>query len=199
MANRFDNRQEGYMGGKLWRGEGSGSTRGERERRYTDGPFTGVGPRGYQRPDKRIEEDVCERLMQHGHVDASQVEVSVDGGVVTLTGSVPTRHMKRMAGRVADSVPGVIDVDNELRITGPGPQSGQAQPYGDVHPGMEVVGRQGRPIGTIAEVRQQGFLVDRPVRGRVYIPFEYCQHINGNVVLKLSNDEVDGLNWSGSP
>src|SRR5207237_3035463 len=41
------------------------------------GPYTGHGPRGYQRGDDRIREDVCERLTRHGMLDASDVEVVV--------------------------------------------------------------------------------------------------------------------------
>src|SRR5882672_12103971 len=35
------------------------------------GPYVGYGPRGYQRTDERIHEDVCERLTAHGALDAS--------------------------------------------------------------------------------------------------------------------------------
>jgi hypothetical protein len=55
------------------------------------GEFTGRGPRGYQRSDERIKEEVCERLTRHGQVDASDVEVRVEAGEVTVQGSVPTR------------------------------------------------------------------------------------------------------------
>lgn len=79
------------------------------------GPFAGRGPRGYQRSDERIREDVSERLAQHGQLDASDVEVQVVGGEVTLTGSVPSRHAKRLAEDVAECVFGVREVHNQLR------------------------------------------------------------------------------------
>lgn len=84
-----------------------------------EGPHTGRGPRGYQRGDERIREDVSERLMDDGRVDAVDVEVSVTNGEVTLTGTVPHRRMKRLAEDVAESVRGVRDVHNQLRIGEP--------------------------------------------------------------------------------
>jgi osmotically-inducible protein OsmY len=52
------------------------------------GPHWGKGPKGYKRSDDRIREEVCECISQQGHVDASEVEVRVQGGEVTLTGTV---------------------------------------------------------------------------------------------------------------
>ena len=80
------------------------------------GPYSGIGPKGYQRSDDRIFEDVCERLTQHGRIDARDLEVNVKDGEVTLTGFVDSRQTKRMAEQVADQIQGVKDVHNELRI-----------------------------------------------------------------------------------
>jgi hypothetical protein len=80
------------------------------------GPYAGIGPKGYKRPDERILEDVSECLMEDGHVDAANIEVTVEKGEVTLKGSVPTRYMKRLADDLAGSVPGVKDVHNQIRI-----------------------------------------------------------------------------------
>jgi osmotically-inducible protein OsmY len=80
------------------------------------GPFTGRGPRGYQRSDDRIREDVCDRLTQHGQIDASDIEVRVENGEVTLTGTVGSREAKRMAEDVSDSVQGVREVHNQVRV-----------------------------------------------------------------------------------
>lgn len=80
------------------------------------GPFTGKGPKGYQRSDERIAEDINEALTQHPGIDASEIEVKVENGQVTLGGTVSERHYKRMAEDVADRCPGVRDVCNEIRI-----------------------------------------------------------------------------------
>lgn len=80
------------------------------------GPHMGSGPRNYQRLNEQIHEDVCERLTQHGQIDAREIEVRVDGDEVILSGYVPDRRMKRMAEDVAESIHGVRDVQNHLRI-----------------------------------------------------------------------------------
>jgi hypothetical protein len=81
-----------------------------------DGPFVGHGPRGYRRSDERIKEDVCEILTRHGRIDARDIDLYVDHGVVTLQGSVDSRQTKRLVEDVVDDVPGVRDVRNELRM-----------------------------------------------------------------------------------
>src|SRR5882672_6063916 len=52
------------------------------------GPYVGYGPRGYHRTDERIHEDVCERLTEHGDLDATDIEVGVTTGEVMLSGTV---------------------------------------------------------------------------------------------------------------
>lgn len=81
-----------------------------------EGEYSGVGPQNYRRSDQRIEEDVCDELTADSYVDAHDVNVSVNNGVVTLSGTVPTRDMRRRAEEDADSVNGVNDVRNDLRI-----------------------------------------------------------------------------------
>ena len=71
--------------------------------------------RGYTRSDDRIREDVCDRL-SHGHFDPSEVSVKVAQGVVTLEGFVDERNEKFHAEEIAESVLGVKDVENRLRL-----------------------------------------------------------------------------------
>ncbi len=80
------------------------------------GQFRGAGPKGYQRSDDRIREDVSDELEQHGSLDAHEIDVSVAQGIVTLRGTVPDRSMKRMAEDCVESCQGVKDVRNELRV-----------------------------------------------------------------------------------
>ncbi len=97
-----------------WRGDQ------RREMGLTDwqapGPYTGRGPRGWQRSDNRIYEDVCDRLAEHGGVDASNIQVEVKNAEVTLRGTVDSRAAKRMAEDVTESAAGVRDVHNELKV-----------------------------------------------------------------------------------
>ena len=89
---------------------GRGSDMGDRP------SYRGRGPKNYQRSDERIREEICERLTMDHDVDATDVEVTVDGGVVTLAGTVHERHAKRIAEDLCESVRGVMDVQNNLRV-----------------------------------------------------------------------------------
>lgn len=79
----------------------------------------GRGPKGYQRSDARILEDVNDRLTDDPHVDASNIDVSVANREVTLNGTVNSRFEKRHAEDLAESVSGVIHVQNNLRVQQP--------------------------------------------------------------------------------
>jgi hypothetical protein len=81
--------------------------------------FAGRGPKGWRRSDERIREDVCEALAMHPAVDASDLEVEVHEGVVTLRGSVDDRTSKRLASDIAESVAGVEDVLSAVRARRP--------------------------------------------------------------------------------
>lgn len=94
------------------------------------GPYSGMGPQGYQRSDERIFEEVCERLTRHGRLDASDVEVEVRGGEVFLRGQVDTRQAKRMAEDTVESIGGVKEVHNDLRVRKGMEQRGE-QPGGE--------------------------------------------------------------------
>lgn len=79
--------------------------------------YAGRGPRGYQRSDARIYEDICEQLTDHQEIDPSDVEVSVNNGEVTLTGAVESRYAKHLIQDIADSVPGVREVHSRLHVS----------------------------------------------------------------------------------
>ena len=80
------------------------------------GSYAGRGPRGYQRSSERIREDVCDRLTDDPRVDASDIEVRVENGEVTLHGSVRTRDEKRFAEEVVERTSGVRDVNNHVKV-----------------------------------------------------------------------------------
>ena len=99
-----------YSGGESW---GSTGTLAGRE----EGPYNGRGPKGYHRSDDRIKEDVCEALTSNSFIDPSDVEISVEGGEVKLSGTVESRRAKRMIEDSLDSVPGVQDIQNNLKVS----------------------------------------------------------------------------------
>jgi osmotically-inducible protein OsmY len=69
--------------------------------------------------DVRIGNEVRARLTDDWYVDGTEITVAVDHGEVSLDGVVENRAEKRLAEDCADSVPGVVDVHNHLRIRQP--------------------------------------------------------------------------------
>lgn len=116
----------------------------------TPGPYAGVGPKGYQRSSNDLKERVCERLESAGDIDASTVEVDVEDGEVTLSGTVNDRRQKRLIEDCAESVYGVRDVHNHLRIersasrtTGQAADPGGLSAQGAGAPGSSARGSSG--------------------------------------------------------
>jgi hypothetical protein len=83
---------------------------------WNDTSYRGRGPRGYERGDERIREDVCDRLTDDPRIDAADMEVHVKNGEVTLTGGVRTREEKRFAEDLVERISGVRDVNNNLKV-----------------------------------------------------------------------------------
>ena len=55
-------------------------------------------------------------MTDHVRLDASDIEVVVANGEVTLQGTVASRFARRLAEDIADGVTGVRDVANQLRV-----------------------------------------------------------------------------------
>lgn len=74
-----------------------------------DGPLTA-------RSDTRIREDVCEALRLDGWVDATDIDVRVEGQHVTLGGEVDDREQKWRAEDLVEHLHGVRAVINRIRV-----------------------------------------------------------------------------------
>lgn len=98
-----------------WFGDEDAERRREMDRRMS-GQHKGKGPKGYTRSDDRIKEDINDRLSDDVFVDASSIDVTVEKGEVTLTGTVSTRSEKRRSEDIAEQVSGVKNVENRLRL-----------------------------------------------------------------------------------
>jgi osmotically-inducible protein OsmY len=98
-----------------WFGDRDAERR-RRQDRMREGDHRGRGPSGYRRSDERIREDVNDRLCDDSWLDASNIEVQVREGEVTLTGMVHDRHDKHHAEDLAERVSGVRHVQNNLRL-----------------------------------------------------------------------------------
>jgi len=90
----------------------------------------GKGPKNFSRSDERIMEDANERLMDDDNVDASEIQVQVQNGEVTLSGTVQSKSEKRCAEDCVDNVSGVRNVQNNLRV--------KESASGGQKPGMEA-------------------------------------------------------------
>ena len=121
LAEFADNDRASYYSGYARPTQRDGSWTRERSNVTTDPYYTrtdyaGRGPRGYQRTDDRIREDVCDRLTDDPRIDASDIEVHIKGGELTLAGSVRTREEKRLAEDLVERTSGVREVNNHLRV-----------------------------------------------------------------------------------
>ena len=99
--------------------------------------YRGRGPKGYKRSDSRVQEDVNDRLADDPYVDASEIEVAVSGGEVTLSGTVDSRQARRRAEDIAEQVSGVGYVQNNLRVRTGGGETAAAGTRLDAALGQE--------------------------------------------------------------
>lgn len=153
-AAQFGRERSGFgstygQGAQGWRGGASGSQGSMAPDRsnqlygsenfYSPGQrqdFTGRGPKAWKRSDQRIEEDLNEQLTRHRDIDATEIEVKVQNGEVTLSGTVTDRQSKRLAEDIAENVSGVHNVQNQIRVSqqgssyGTSPQGGDAKSKG---------------------------------------------------------------------
>jgi hypothetical protein len=66
--------------------------------------------------------------------------------------------------------------------------------------GMEVLGRDGIPIGCVKELAADHFLLDRPLQRDIYVPLAAIRRvIHNQVVLAISTADVDRMGWPHPP
>lgn len=99
-----------------WFGDDDAERRRRRDH-MVSGQHKGKGPRDYRRSDERILEDACDRLSEDSFVDASEIDVKVSGNEVILTGTVESREAKRRAEDIVESISGVTNVQNNLKVS----------------------------------------------------------------------------------
>lgn len=80
------------------------------------GSMAGKGPEGDGQPDDRIRDNVRHRLAEDPELDGISVEVAVENGEVTLSGTVDTRAARRRAEELIRSVSGIRHLQNGLRV-----------------------------------------------------------------------------------
>jgi hyperosmotically inducible periplasmic protein len=71
---------------------------------------------GYRRGDESIREELCENLTDNPELDATDIDVTVEDGEVTLSGTVDDRDARWLAEDLAEAISGVRAVHNRLRV-----------------------------------------------------------------------------------
>jgi osmotically-inducible protein OsmY len=120
----------------------------DRDRRGWEAGHRGRGPKGYQRPDERISDEAHQRLTDDPWVDATNVNISVSGGELTLSGTVDSREAKHRAERCVEDISGVKHVQNNLRIEGGNFFTRPERGYGDSVAEAQMRGDGGASGGT---------------------------------------------------
>ena len=103
--------------GMSWRAEGAQDYPGGRlDEEIAAATHRGKGPKGYRPSDERLRERVCERLTDDPYIDATDIEVSVANGEITLSGTVETRQMKYAVEDLVSEMPAVTAVHNSIQV-----------------------------------------------------------------------------------
>jgi hypothetical protein len=85
--------------------------REEQERRQAE-----RGQRARRRPDETLAQEIREVLANDPELDATDVEIEVEGGAVTLSGVVDESDAKLLAEELIETLPGVREVHNRIRV-----------------------------------------------------------------------------------
>ena len=83
--------------------------------------FAGIGPKGHRREDRELHQRICDALEQHAVIDASGIEVLVDGGEVFLSGTAFSAEDASLAEQIAGGTAGARTVYNRLQLFSAGP------------------------------------------------------------------------------
>ena len=155
--NSDRNRDTGHHGDENWWEKtkdkvsswfDSDDDRRDRSRDYSGG-HRGKGPSDYRRSEARIREDICDRLTDDDRVDASNIRVQIENdNTVILSGTVNSREEKRRAEDLVESISGVRDVENRLRV---GHTSDQLAKH-DYTGNTDMAGGIGTESGTTNEI-----------------------------------------------
>jgi osmotically-inducible protein OsmY len=86
------------------------------DRRKAGGSQAGRAPQFHRRSDDKIYEEVWELLTNSPDLDAREIELHVESGEVTLTGTVESRDAKWLTEDLVASVAGVREVNNRLKV-----------------------------------------------------------------------------------
>ena len=125
------------------------------------GLYSGFGPQ-YDSAGDPVGQEVASRLTQHGRVDASAIEITVENGDVLLEGTVADEETKRLVGEAVQTVPGVNQIENMLQVqtvptgVGQGGAGQQGSTGQQSSTGQENVGQSGMSQTSRGQAMDQG-------------------------------------------
>ena len=99
-------------GENTWREERVPAERREEQGRRQ----TNSGPRSRRKPDESLRQEIREILIADPELEATDIEVEVEGGAVTLRGVVVDSDARLLAEELVESLVGVREVHNRLRV-----------------------------------------------------------------------------------
>ena len=70
-----------------------------------------------RRPDEALAQELLEILTKDPELDSTEIEVEVEGGAVTLRGVVDSSDARLLAEELVESVSGVREVHNNLKVS----------------------------------------------------------------------------------
>lgn len=146
----------------------------------------------------RVEEirtGIGQALMRSAEVDAANIQVHVEGGHVTLRGTVRSRAEREEAGKAAWRAPGVTAVSNEIRVEPKPAPAGieHVQPH-PLREGMTVTGSDNQQVGHVEYIYETAFQLSRPRKRSIRVPLAAIQAVRGDEVqLSLPSGQVDAL------
>jgi BON domain len=76
---------------------------------------TNSGPRSRRRPDEALAQEIREILTSDPELEATDIEVEVEGGAVTIRGVVIDSDARLLAEELVESLPGVREIHNRLQ------------------------------------------------------------------------------------
>ena len=77
---------------------------------------TNSGPKSRRKSDESLRQEIREILTADPELEATDIEVEVEGGAVTLRGAVVDPDARLLAEELVESLAGVREVHNRLRV-----------------------------------------------------------------------------------
>jgi hypothetical protein len=100
-----------------WQRHSSGTTSGARGQEGLSFPGEHTWGEAQDAAERdTLAREIHEILTQDPDLDATEIQVEVERGAVTLTGVVDSREAKLLAGELVESVTGVREVHNDLMV-----------------------------------------------------------------------------------